>query len=327
MYRAISLFSGCGGLDLGLLESGGFQVSLANDHFSAAVKTYRHNIGDHIVCSNISALSRFPEADVVVGGPPCQGFSSANPHRGVHDERNWLFTEYLRVLKAVRPKAFLMENVSGIRTLERGRFYATMKRDFEQADYSVSDALLDAVDFGAPQRRVRNILVGVRNDLNVEFSFPAPNSLPGVFGGHRTVGDALFHPPVPPDAQNHEMTKSTELNVRRIRLIPEGGSMADCPPELQNNSDLKRAMRRLDRQQPSYTVVHNNCDHFYHPTEDRRVTIREMARLQGFPDSFLFFGSKSEQSIQVANAVPIPLARSLGEAMHRLLEVASRAAA
>jgi len=327
MYRVISLFSGCGGLDLGLIESGGFQVSLANDHFSAAAETYRHNVGDHIVCADISTLSRFPEADVVAGGPPCQGFSSANPNRGIHDERNWLFTEYLRAIKAVRPKLFLMENVRGIRTLERGRFYTAMKLDFHKAGYTLSDALLDAADFGTPQRRVRNILVGVRSDLGIDFSFPEPKTLPGVFGGHRTVGDALFDPPIPSNAQNHEITQSTELNIKRMRHIPEGGSMADCPPELQNNSDLKRAMRRLDRRQPSYTIVHNNCDHFYHPTEDRRVTIREMARLQGFPDSFLFFGSKSEQSIQVANAVPVPLARSLGEAMHRLLDRVSRAAA
>jgi DNA (cytosine-5)-methyltransferase 1 len=111
----------------------------------------------------------------------------------------------------------------------------------------------------------------------------------------------------------------SKLNKERIRHIPQGGSMADCPAELHNNSDLKRAMRRLSNSEPSYTIVHNNCDHYYHPTEDRRITIREMARLQGYPEDFVFCGSKSEQSRQVGNSVPIPFAFHLAKSVSNFL--------
>jgi len=202
-----------------------------------------------------------------------------------------------------------------------------MKREFRNAGYVVYDQLLDAVDYGVPQHRVRNIMIGVRDEVSATYSFPAASTLPGLFGGLATVGDALFSPPVPTGAQNHDFTRSSRLNLRRLKHIPEGGSMMNCPSELQNNSDVKRAMRRLDRSKPSYTIVHNNCDHFYHPTEDRRITIREMARLQGFPDDFVFFGSKSDQSIQVANAVPVPLAEALARSISSFLETALSAAA
>jgi DNA (cytosine-5)-methyltransferase 1 len=108
--------------------------------------------------------------------------------------------------------------------------------------------------------------------------------------------------------------------LRRLEHIPEGGSMKNCPIDLQNNSDLKRAMRRLESNKESYTIVHNNCDHYYHPIENRRITIREMARLQGYPDSFVFFGSKSEQSKQVGNSVPIGLGKALANSIYDFLK-------
>lgn len=318
-YSAVSLFSGCGGLDLGFIFSGRFEIVFANDIMPAAVESYRQNIGEHIHLGDISQIPVFPRADVVIGGPPCQGFSNANPRRGVGDQRNWLFTEYLRALKQIRPLVFVMENVPGIRTLAKGAFYAEMKSDFKRAGYRLFDDLLDAAHFNVPQNRIRNFLVGV-SVQNGQYRFPAAESLPGLFGGPVTVGQVLIDTPFPVSIANHQPSVSSPLNSKRLLHIPEGGSMADCPPHLRNNSDPKRAMRRLHRDVPSHTIVHNNCDHFYHPVENRRITIREMARIQTFPDSFIFYGSKSDQSVQVANAVPINMAKAVAHSVAEFLD-------
>jgi DNA (cytosine-5)-methyltransferase 1 len=369
MHRVISLFSGSGGLDQGFLQTGKFRVVLANDINPHACASYRRNLGDHIVCQDIRTLVDLPPADVLIGGPPCQGFSTANPARAFDDERNWLFKEYQRILGQVRPKLFVMENVSGMRTLEGGKVFAMILAELAVAGpgYAISTRLLNAVDYGAPQVRRRVIIVGVRLDLATgargsgaeserldadagslraepgsiraefgpacaEFEFPKPTHGPAGRGPgadqprllpYGTFRDACSAP-IPPGDPNHRPAKLTALNAERLRHIPPGGSMKDCPAELHNNSDLKRAMRRLSLDQPAYTIVHNNCDHYYHPTEHRRITIREMARLQGYPDSYVFCGSKSEQSRQVGNSVPVALARALGEAVAEFLKRANR---
>jgi DNA (cytosine-5)-methyltransferase 1 len=170
--RTISLFSGSGGLDLGLLQTNAFQIVLANDFNEHACDTYRYNIGDHIVCADLANINVFPEADLVVGGPPCQGFSLANPKRAFDDPRNWLFREYSRVLEQVKPIAFLMENVSGLLTLEGGRIFETIKEGFENCGFRLQHAVLNAVDYGVPQNRNRVILVGIRNDVKTRLCRP-----------------------------------------------------------------------------------------------------------------------------------------------------------
>jgi DNA (cytosine-5)-methyltransferase 1 len=318
LIPTISLFSGSGGLDLGLLKTRAFEIVLANDINPNACDSYRHNIGKHILCQDISTLCSFPQADLVVGGPPCQGFSLANPKRAFDDPRNWLFKEYARVLKTVRPAAFLMENVSGLLTLEGGRVFELISKGLKDCGYNLQHELLNAVDFGAPQTRNRVIIVGVRDDVKAQFVFPQPTISPPLFGRFATVRDAILVNPPAADDPNHQIGKLTELNATRLSHIPPGGSMVNCPPELRNSSDLKRAMRRLHPDRPSYTIVHNNCDHYYHPTEARRLTIREMALLQTYPRDFRFFGSKSEQSRQVGNSVPVAMAYYLGIALRDL---------
>jgi len=157
----------------------------------------------------------------------------------------------------------------------------------------------------------------IRNDIEKKYIFPKTTHSED---SYVTVGKALFDNPINKKNPNHNIGKITDLNLKRVKHIPEGGSMKDCPPNLQNNSDLNRAMRRLHRLKESYTVVHNNCDHYYHPTEDRRITIREMARLQGYPDDYIFLGSKSEQSRQVGNSVPIGLGKALAKSIYSFLK-------
>ena len=318
LIQTISLFSGSGGLDLGLLETRAFKIVLANDINPNACASYQHNIGNHILCQDLSTLSSFPQADLVVGGPPCQGFSLANPKRAFDDPRNWLFKEYVRVLKTVRPKAFLMENVRGLLTLEGGRVFDLITSGLKDCGFNLQHEVLNAVDFGVPQTRNRVIIVGVREDVKARFVFPQPTIAPPLFGKVATVRDAILVNQPDASDPNHQIGKLTNLNATRLSHIPPGGSMANCPPKLRNSSDLKRAMRRLHPDKPSYTIVHNNCDHYYHPTEERRLTIREMALLQTYPREFIFFGSKSEQSRQVGNSVPVTMAYHLGVAVRDL---------
>jgi DNA (cytosine-5)-methyltransferase 1 len=318
--RTISLFSGSGGLDLGLLQTGFYDIVLANDINRYACETYRQNIGEKIICEDIRSIREFPTAELVVGGPPCQGFSLANPNRAFEDPRNWLFKEYVRVLEQVKPVAFLMENVSGILTLEKGVVFDLIRKGLAEAGYTTSYTTLNAADFGVPQNRNRVILVGLRNDVRTRFQFPQPVINPPLFGRFQTVGDAILTMPPKEDDPNHQIGKLTKLNAERLSHIPPGGSMVNCPVHLQNGSDLKRAMRRLDPDKPSFTIVHNNCDHYYHPTAERRITIREMALLQSYPRNYIFCGSKSEQSRQVGNSVPVKLAFHLGNAFREFFK-------
>lgn len=318
--RTISLFSGSGGLDLGLIQTGFYKIVLANDFNANACQTYRNNIDESIICGDIKAIQEFPPADLVVGGPPCQGFSLANPNRAFDDPRNWLFKEYVRVLNQVKPVAFLMENVSGILTLEGGRVFDLIQRGLAEAGYRMSHTTLNAADFEVPQNRNRVILVGIRDDIKTKFIFPQPVVNPPLFGSFQTVYDAILKSPPAANDPNHSIGKLTALNAERLSHIPPGGSMANCPTHLQNESDLKRAMRRLDPKKPSFTIVHNNCDHYYHPYEGRRITIREMALLQSYPKDYIFYGSKSEQSRQVGNSVPVRLAFHLGLALKDFFE-------
>ena len=303
--KVISLFSGSGGLDLGFLATGKFEMIFANDFNKAACETYANNIGKHIICEDISKLSDFPKAEIIIGGPPCQGFSTANPARSFDDPRNHLFKEYSRIIKDVKPKLFLMENVSGMVTMENGKVFKLIKKELSSCGYILYDSLLNAKDYGVPQSRRRMIIIGVRKDIDAKFNFPLPSHNEN---NYATVGEAIINKPI------------SELNLKRIQQIPEGGSMKDCPAKLQNNSDLNRSMRRLHRSKVSYTIVHNNCDHYYHPTENRRITIREMARIQGYSDDFIFVGSKSEQSRQIGNSVPVGLGKAIAKSIHSFLK-------
>jgi len=314
--NVISLFSGSGGLDLGFTKTGKYKIIFANDFNKYACETYIKNIGNHIICDDIRNLDKIPYGDIIIGGPPCQGFSTANPLRSFDDPRNKLFKEYGRIINKIKPKMFLMENVSGMVTMEKGKVFNLIKKELSNYGYTLFDKILNARDYGVPQNRKRVFIIGVRNDIKKKFIFPSKTHNKSNY----ITTEKVLYKSINKNDFNHKIGKLSELNSKRIKYIPEGGSMKDCPPELHNNSDLKRAMRRLHRKKESYTIVHNNCDHYYHPTENRRITIREMARLQGYPDDFIFLGSKSEQSRQVGNSVPIGLGEVLSESIYKFLK-------
>lgn len=307
--KVVSLFCGAGGLDLGFVQAG-HKIVWSNDIFADAVSTYRHNIGDHVVCGDIVGIpsSDIPSCDIVVGGFPCQGFSVANTKRNVDDSRNVLYRELLRVIRDKRPAFFLAENVKGLLNFDGGRAFARILDDFSAVGYRVVHRLFNAADFGVPQRRERIIIVGTRNDVDFEFTFPEPTYARDGRGGLRRwvgVADALSSlpdPDRPNDVPNHVYS--------RYKL----------------NFNGYLGHRRLEPSLPAPTVTARGDDRggvviLPHPDARRRMTGRELATVQGFPKDFRFKGSLSSVYRQIGNAVPPPLAKAIAECFPKRIAI------
>mgnify|MGYP001199017303 FL=1 len=332
--KILDLFCGCGGMSLGF-EEAGFEVLLAVDTWSDAIETYNHNhpspVGEVSDIRNLddaridSLLSSGPIAGVI-GGPPCQGFSTVGT-RDVEDERNHLYMEYFRVVKRIRPQFFVIENVQGMLTLAGGAFRDDVVKRFSELGYSVSHSLLNARDFGIPQHRKRVFFVGV---LEGEFEFPSGSDIPGVTT-HEALSDLPrldvehegvheFDYPGPPatDYQRyirgsaesitqHLITMHTEQTKSIIAMIPDGGKIRDLPREYWEVRKYNKAFQRMASEGVSITVDtgHRN---FFHYDQNRIPTVRENARLQSFKDDWVPLGSKTSQYKQIGNAVPPLLA-------------------
>lgn len=300
----VSLFSGAGGLDLGLIQAG-HKIVWANDIFLDAAATYRANIGNHIDTRDVCTVpsSEIPACDVVVGGFPCQGFSLANRGRTSKDPRNQLFKEMVRIVHDKTPRYFVAENVRGLLSMDKGKVLADIEESFSRVGYRVRHQLVNAADYGVPQQRMRLLIVGVRNDLPELGEFP-PNhthadperaSLLGL-PPWRSVGKALAHLPEPVDGKhipNHENSKY----------------------KLRFNGHLGH--RFIDADKPAPTVTARGDEKggvvvLHHPGNHRRMTARESAAVQSFPDTFVFFGAKTSAYRQIANAVPPLLGKALG---------------
>lgn len=302
--KIVSLFSGAGGLDLGLAQAG-HKIVWANDIFADAVATYRENLGDHIRMQDIVEVpsDEIPDCDAVVGGFPCQGFSMANRTRHASDPRNVLFHEMVRVVTDKQPRYFIAENVKGLLSMEKGQVLASIKEEFAAAGYRVEHHLVNAADYGVPQSRWRVLIAGVRNDQTWLPVFPpAPTHAdPVVAHGlglqpWRAVGEALSHFP-PPDGgaviPNHEQSRY----------------------KLRFNGHLGH--RVIDPLRPSPTVTARGDERggvvvLHHPDNRRRMTARELAAVQSFPDDFVFSGTKTSAYRQIANAVPPLLGKAIG---------------
>jgi len=290
--KVVSLFSGAGGLDLGF-KVAGCEIVWANDLYSDAVETYRKNIGDHIVCEDISKVNSasIPDCDIVIGGFPCQGFSVANTKRHTSDKRNALYLQLIRVISDKRPKFFVAENVKGILHFDEGRVFERILEDMRGIGYKVKFKLFNVADYGVPQRRERVIIVGVRDDVDFEYEFPTPtHSKNGDGGLQRWVGvaDALAEfpdPNMPNEVPNHVYSKY-KLNFN--------GYLGHRP---------------LNPDSPAPTVTARGDDKggvviLPHPNGLRRMTGRELATVQGFPRDYEFAGPLSSVYRQIGNAVP-----------------------
>lgn len=295
--KVVSLFSGAGGLDLGFIKAG-HKIIWANDNFPDAVETYRKNIGKHIVCGDISEIpsEQIPNHDILIGGFPCQGFSVANTKRGEHDERNKLYLELLRVLLDKQPKFFVAENVKGILSLNQGKVFEMIISDFMKAHYKVKHKVLNAADFGVPQKRERVIILGARNDLDFNLEYPEPTHAEnlGLFGKKKwvSIGEALFGIPEP--EEEHSLFNHTYSKFK-----------------LKFNGYLGN--RAIDPSRPAPTVTARGDEKggvvvLHHPNNHRRMSVRELALAQSFPIDFVFEGNNSSAYRQIGNAVPPLLA-------------------
>jgi DNA (cytosine-5)-methyltransferase 1 len=320
---AISLFAGGGGMTLGVAEAG-FETIFATDIESSAAQTFAHNWPDMpFFHGDVRRLTRDRldkylggrKVDLVVGGPPCQGFSTIGDQNPA-DPRNGLFWCFRRVVQWTNPSCFVMENVNYLRTQYGGRFEKEIVAAFEALGYHVAVTTLDAADYGVPQHRKRVFFFGTKVDH--PFAWPKPTHGHGLIP-FRTVGDAIgdLTSMDHDESTNHTFLRHGDVVVARYKLIPEGGRMpppSELPEEIRRKN-FGNTYKRLHRKKPSLTLVPGNNAFPVHPTAHRSLSPREAARLQTFPDTYLFFGSRAEQCKLVGNAVPVELARNIGVAV------------
>jgi DNA (cytosine-5)-methyltransferase 1 len=316
---AVGLFVGAGGLDLGFRQAG-FRVLAATDHDPFAERTYKLNNPDvPFILEDIRTLSveRILEAtrnrrpDVIVGGPPCQGFSTLGD-RVSADPRNALVQAFVRIVDGLRPQAVVVENVRAIATEYNGRYRDFILSRLKDVGYHMHFAVLNAAEYGVPQLRRRAFFVGFA-DPRVSYSFPEPTHGAALLP-YATVGQAISDlAKKGEEVPNHSVLRHSEKVVARYRLIPEGGML---PPAKNLPKEIRRenfgsTYKRLSRNSPALTIVPGNNALPVHPFLHRSLTPREAARIQTFPDDYVFEGDRRRQCIQVGNAVPPLMAHVL----------------
>ena len=351
--KVLDLFCGCGGLSLGF-EQAGFQIVGGIDINPHAVSTFQHNFPNSVaieadleILTTKELQDKIPDikdVQVLIGGPPCQGFSSAN--RWTHesdDLRNRLFFEFVDLVEFIKPKVIVIENVRGIITRDNGYAKDRIYKIFEERGYKVCHKILKASDYGVPQNRYRNFFVITKN---VDFDFEMLTKIEHT----PTVGESLVEMydfeqskstshkfTKPPKTayqkylrrksniiENHEIRYPAAAVQTRISHVPQGENWRAVPEELWPRIRHNRhssAYRRLHEDRPSVTIdTGNTHSNYFHPIFNRLPSPREAARLQSFPDSFFFTGTRSPQYIQVGNAVPPLLAKAIADALMGVLQ-------
>lgn len=341
--RVIDLFAGVGGLSLGF-EKKGFDVVLANEYDASIATSYIANhkntkmiVGDITSLDLEDTFGKLAGTiDVVIGGPPCQGFSQKGQRKTIHDERNFLFKYYVSVVELVKPKYFVMENVPNLLTAEGGYFRHEIEELFNKLGYSLEYGVLNASDYGVPQNRRRAVIIGKlngdapklpvpkRNDVTIwdaisdlaylesgegseeqEYKYPAESDYEKML---RKDSSKLF---------NHIATKHSPLALERLALIPPNAGREVLPEEHLTKSIYSGTWTRMKKDEISVTITTRfdtpSSGKFTHPFLNRAITVREAARIQSFPDNFHFVGNKGSQMKQVGNAVPPLLAAAIAE--------------
>lgn len=328
-FKLGELFCGPGGLALGALNSRlvdgpGYSIehAWANDFDSSSCDTYRHNIcpsdPDTIICGDVKQLDieALTPIDAFAYGFPCNDFSIVGEKKGFDGNFGPLYTYGIKVLNRFKPKFFVAENVGGLTSAGGGEAFKTILKDLSNAGdgYELTTHLYNAAEYGVPQSRNRIIIVGIDKKLKLTFKVPAPTTK----GNPVTVSEALNHPPIASDAHNNELTKQSKAVVERLKLIKPGQNVwtANLPEHLKLNvksAKLSQIYKRLDPNKPSYTITGSGGGgtHGYHWEEPRALTNRERARIQSFPDDFVFSGSKEQVRKQVGMAVPPKLSEAV----------------
>jgi len=335
--RAIDLFSGAGGLQIGF-NNAGYEIIFSSDIDKDCEITHNYNYPDiPFICDDIKnfdkdtikGLTNNVDIDIVIGGPPCQGFStigkrvsSSKEKRESLDPRNYLFKDYIKVIEYIDPKVVLLENVHGMLTLvdkNKKLFIDNITDSFKSIGYKNIDyKLLDCVDYGVPQHRKRVFILC--NKLGKKNTFPIPTHAKNIdlfqqIEPYTNVGESIMDLlDKYEEFDNHIPMKHGEKNVKRYSYIPEGGRLPeDKLPKDIFRKNFGNTFKRLDRKKPALTMVPGHSAFPIHPTLNRSLTVREAARLQTFPDHIKFFGNRTSQGKQVGNAVPVLMAEKIAE--------------
>lgn len=337
--KIIDLFCGIGGLSLGF-EQAGFKVVSAIDMWSDAIKTYNHNRTDKV--AKVETVEQFNEEDLpklvkehhitgIIGGPPCQGFSTVGK-REIDDPRNQMYLEFYKAVKTAMPDFFVIENVRGMLTLNKGAFVKDLIERFGEngLGYTINYKLVNAADYGVPQNRYRVFYVGIKGKR-----FEFPDALPTQLTAKDGIGDLenstneqygsaaqneyqklmrgeCLHP------INQDYTAHSPQTIATISMIPDGGNIKSLPPEYWQIRKYNKAFERMGTFKPSNTIDTGHRNYF-HYSEPRIPTVRESARIQSFPDCFEILGTRGSQYKQVGNAVPPMLAKVIAEEIKKQL--------
>ena len=353
-FTVIDLFSGCGGLSEGF-KLAGYEIVGGIDFNKSAIETFSKNFPNaKAICCDLLDINeqkiidifgeKIKNVDVVIGGPPCQGFSSANRYQDTtNDPRNKLFFEFVKFVDLIKPKAIVIENVRGIVTSNNGYARKKIEEIFEQRNYSVVHKILNASDFGIPQNRCRNFFVMLKNGAKFDFEkleksnnyITVLEAIGELYDFEKSDNNNIKKINKTPNTNfqkylrsddnviyNHDIKYPAEIVQKRISYVKQGENWTKVPvclwPTNRNNRHSS-AYKRLDENKPSCTIdTGNNHSNYFHPLYNRIPTVREAARLQSFPDDFIFYGNRSEQYRQVGNAVPPLLSKAIA---HNLMKV------
>lgn len=343
MLKVGDLFAGVGGMSQGFKMAGNFDIAFAIEYDKDIAASYQrnHNQTD-VYAKDISDIDvellhkKHPNIDVIIGGPPCQGFSQKGKRLSLDDPRNYLFQQFVRFVKEFKPKYFVLENVPNIVTTANGYFKDQIVSAFNRIGYDVTYGVLCAADYGVPQDRHRAVFLGQLEKLEIKLPQPSGKKttireaiydLPFIESGEGSE-EMPYDKPASSDYQklmrgdsliiyNHSATKHNAMALRRLAMIPKGAGKEVLPPEERTKSIYSGTWSRMIEDDISVTITTRydtpSSGRFTHPILDRCITTREAARIQSFPDSFIFYGTKTCQMKQVGNAVPPLLAKAIAE--------------
>lgn len=357
-FKILDLFCGAGGFSCGLDMVENFSTEVALDFEPKAIETFQKNFPNTTcICGDITNketknriidISKQKNVNMIIGGPPCQGFSSKGKKLGLNDPRNFLFLEYIDIVNQLKPEVFIIENVKNMLSTVNGYFLQQIYDKFSEIGYTLNHSIVKASNFGVPQNRERTIIIGTLNSHGI--TVPIQNNMPKT-----TVRDAISdlaylnsgegdfesEYQITPQSQyqefirngsqklyNHKATEHSQLAIDKLKLIPPEGDKSSMPKELLGKQQFQSTWSRLiwDKQSPTIDTRFDTPSNGRnsHPELHRAITPREAARLQSFPDTFIFYGNKVAIRKQIGNAVPPLLAKALGEHIKNEFEVLNK---